>query len=133
VQITKAFARIFGLWTLLAVLGMIANRQAAIDVLSAFFANAGLMWVTGLFTLLAGIVIVVMHNRWSGGALTVFVTVYGWLVLVKGISFVWLPASSQLAFYNSLHFDRYFYGYFVVSLVIGAYLTYGGFKRNPPA
>src|SRR5579871_2180396 len=112
---------------------MIANRQAAIDVLNAFFANAGLMWVTGLFTLLAGIVIVVMHNRWSGGALTVFVTVYGWLVLVKGISFVWLPASSQLAFYNSLHFDRYFYGYFVVSLVIGAYLTYGGFKRNPPA
>ena len=130
---TRLFARIFGLWTLLAVTGMIANRQATIDVLNAFVGDAELMWVTGLFTLLAGIVMVVMHNRWSGGAPAVVVTIYGWIVFLKGLAFVWLPASSEVAFYSALHFSQYFYGYFVVSLALGAYLTYAGFKRNPPA
>lgn len=130
---TTLFARIFGLWTLLAVSGMVANRQTTIDILNAFFDNPALMWVTGLFTLLAGVVIVVAHSRWSGGALAVVVTIYGWIVFLKGLAFVWLPGASERAFYDSLHFDQYFYGYFAVSLVIGAYLTYGGFKRNPPA
>jgi len=52
-------------------------------------------------------------------------------VLVKGLTFVWLPASAEQAFYNSLHFSQYFYFYFIISLAMGAYLTYGGFKNNP--
>lgn len=107
---------------------MVANRQNTIDVLDAFFASAALMWTTGVFTLLVGLVVVVTHNRWSGGALPIIVTLYGWIALVKGLTFVWLPASSEQAFYNALHFSQYFYWYFIVSLVIGAYLTYGGFK-----
>jgi len=130
---TKLWARIFGLWTLLAVVGMVANRQNTIDVLNAFFAGAAVMWATGVFTLLVGIVMVVAHNRWSGGALPIIVTLYGWLVLAKGLMFVWLPASAEQAFYGSLHFGEYFYLYFVVSLAVGAYLTYGGFKKDVAA
>lgn len=127
---TKLFARIFGLWGLLATLGMIANRQTTLDAMTAFFGDAALMWMTGVFTVLVGVVVVVMHNRWSGGALSVVVTIYGWVVLVKGLSFVWLPASTEAAFYSSLHFGQYFYAYFILSLVVSAYLTYGGFRRE---
>jgi hypothetical protein len=127
---TKLWARILGLWTLLAVVGMVANRQNTINVVSGFFASDALMWTVGVFTTLVGVVMVVTHNRWSGSALAVVVTIYGWMVLVKGLTFVWLPGSTGRAFYSSLQFDRYFYFYFVVSLAIGAYLTYGGFKAN---
>jgi hypothetical protein len=128
---TKLWARIFGLWTLLVIVGMLADRQNTLDVISGFFANPPLMWTAGVFTSLVGIVVVVMHNRWSGGALPFIVTLYGWIVLVKGLTFVWLPATAEQAFYNALHFSQYFYFYFIVSLAIGAYLTYGGF--NPTA
>lgn len=127
---TKLWARIFGLWALLAVVGMVANRQNTIDVVNGFFASAALMWTTGIFTSLIGIVVVVTHNRWSGGVLPVVVSLYGWLILVKGVTFVWLPASAEQAFYSSLHFSQYFYLYFIVSLAVGAYFTYGGFKPD---
>jgi hypothetical protein len=129
VMSTKLWARILGLWTLLAVVGMVADRQNTIDVVNGFFASAALMWTVGVFTTLVGVVILVTHNRWSGGLLPVIVTIYGWMVLIKGVTFVWLPASAAGAFYNSPQFSRYFYGYFIVSLVIGAYLTYGGFSK----
>jgi hypothetical protein len=125
---TTAWARILGLWILLAVVGMVANRQDTTDVLNGFFASAALMWTTGVFTLLVGIVVVVTHNRWSEGALPLIVTLYGWIALVKGLTFVWLPASAERAFYNALHFNQYFYVYFIISLAIGTYLTYGGFR-----
>jgi hypothetical protein len=130
---TKLWARIFGLWALLATVGMIVNRQGTIDAMSGFFASAALMWTVGVFTALIGVVMVVTHNRWSGGALPLIVTLYGWVVLVKGLTFVWLPASVQQAFYNNLHFSQYFYFYFIFSLVIGAYLTYGGFSLKEVA
>jgi hypothetical protein len=130
---TKLWARIFGLWILLVVLGMLANRQNTLDVMSGFFASQALMWTTGVFTALVGVVVVVTHNRWSGGALPFIVTLYGWIALVKGLMFVWLPASAEEAFYNALHFGQYFYLYFIVSLAIGAYLTYGGFKADAGA
>jgi hypothetical protein len=126
---TKLWARIFGLWTLLAILGMVVNRQGTIDAMDGFFASAALMWTVGVFTTLIGVVAVVTHNRWSGRALPLIVTLYGWMVLVKGLTFVWLPASTQQAFYNALHYSQYFYFYFIVSLAVGTYLTYAGFRR----
>jgi len=125
---TKTWARIFGLWTLLAVAGMVANRQNTVFVVDGFFTNATLMWSVGVFTSLVGIAAVVTHHRLTGGPVAVVVTLYGWLVLVKGLMFLWLPAPVEQAFYHSLQFGRYFYLYFIVALAFGAYLTYGGFK-----
>ena len=130
---TIYLARFLGLGIILTVLGMVANKQTAVETMSELFSQPALMWVTGVFTMFLGLAIVLAHNRWSGGALPIIVTLYGWLVLAKGLMFVWLPASAEQAFYGSLHFGEYFYLYFVVSLAVGAYLTYGGFKKDAAA
>ena len=129
-MLTKVFAKLLGLWALLVVSALISNRDAAISAINALFADPALMFVTGILTLAIGLAIVILHNRWSGGALAVIVTLYGWLVLVKGMLFLYLPSPMQAALYQSLHFQEYFYGYLVVSLVLGAYLTYGGFTSS---
>ena len=131
--LTKFFARFLGLWALLAVSAMISNRETTISALNALFADPALMLVTGIFTMAIGLPIVILHNRWSGGALAVIVTLYGWIVLVKGLLFLCLPSPAQAALYQSLHFQESFYGYLVVSLVIGAYLTYAGFTSSSAA
>jgi hypothetical protein len=107
---------------------MVANRQTTIDALNAFFSSPALMWVTGVFTMLVGLAILVVHNRWSGGPAAVIVTLYGWIATVKGLTFVWLPMRSQLGLYQTLQFPRFFYAYFVVGLVLGGYLIYAGFR-----
>lgn len=107
---------------------MVANRQTTIDALNAFFSSPAFMWVTGVFTMLVGLAILVVHNRWSGGPAAVIVTLYGWIATVKGLTFVWLPMRAQLDFYQTLQFPRFFYAYFVVGLVLGGYLIYAGFR-----
>jgi hypothetical protein len=129
-MLTKYLARLMGLWILLAVLSMMVNRQGTLAALSAVFAEPALAFVTGIFTLVIGIAVVVSHNRWSGGALPIIVTVYGWAALIKGLLFLCLPPSAQTALYAALHLDRFFYEYLAVSLVVGGYLVYGGFKQS---
>jgi len=58
---------------------------AAIDELVR---SHGLMLIGGSFNLAAGLAIVLGHNVWSGGALTVVVTLIGWLAALRGV--VWL-------------------------------------------
>src|SRR5579864_7463994 len=128
---TQYLARLLGLWIVLTELGMVANRQTTIDALNAFFASPAIMWVTGVFTMLVGLAIVVVHNRWSGSPATVIVTLYGWSATVKGLTFVWLPMRAQLGFYQALKFPRFFYAYFVVGLVLGGYLIYAGCRSVP--
>jgi hypothetical protein len=129
-MLTKFLARLLGLWMVLTMLSMIATRSATLAAISTLFKDAPLMWITGVFTLLGGLALVLGHNRWST-ALAAIVSFYGWAALVKGLLFLCFPASTQLAFYRALHFDRFFYAYLLISLVLGGYLIYGGFKSSP--
>lgn len=112
------------------MLSMIVTRTSTIATLNALFKNAPLMWITGVFTLLIGLALVLAHNRWST-ALAAIVSLYGWAALVKDLLFLCLPAPAQIAFYRALHFDGYFFAYLLISLVLGGYLIYGGFKPSP--
>ncbi|MGB9652514.1 MAG: hypothetical protein WCB01_12000 [Candidatus Cybelea sp.] len=126
-MLTRFLAKLMGLWIVLTVLGMVMNRGATIAAVDALFADPGLMLIAGIFTLVIGLAVVIGHNHWSGGALPVVVTLYGWAALLKGLLFICLPLSAQAGFYQALHFQRFFFGYFVIALVLGVYLIYGGF------
>ncbi|MGC1761172.1 MAG: hypothetical protein WA742_17635 [Candidatus Cybelea sp.] len=129
-MLTKFLARLLGLWIVLTMVSMIATRHSTLAAISGLFKDAPLMWITGVFTLLGGLALVLGHNRWST-ALAAIVSFYGWAALAKGLLFLCLPASAQIAFYRVLHFDRFFYAYLLISLVLGGYLIYGGFRPSP--
>jgi len=129
--LTKFFAKLLGLWIVLAVSSMIFRRDGTVALMGALFTDPPLMFVTGVFTLVIGLTVVVAHNRWTSGAAAFLVTLYGWMALLKGLAFLLLTPQQELAFYQALHFPERFYAYFVFSFVIGAYLIYAGFKREP--
>jgi hypothetical protein len=131
--LTKNLAKFMGLSVLLVAIGMISNKSAAVQTMNALFSDAPLMWITGVFTMMLGVAIVVAHNRWSGGALPVLVTLYGWIALLKGLSFVWLPPPTQAQLYQAMHFEQYFYAWLLVPLILGGYLVYSGFKPERTA
>ena len=77
----------------------------------------------------AGLAMVLAHNIWSGGALVVVVTLVGWITLIKSLFFLFLPPEMEAGlFLGQLHYRQLFYMYTAISLVLGVYLTYGGFK-----
>jgi hypothetical protein len=87
------------------------------------------MLFLGIVVVIAGLAMVLTHNIWSGGTLTVLVTLAGWIALIKGALFLIVPPGSSSAFFlNGFHYQQLFYVYAAIALIVGLYLTYGGFR-----
>jgi vacuolar-type H+-ATPase subunit I/STV1 len=132
---TRFLARLIGVYCLLAAVMMGLQRAAMIAAVSAAVHDAPLMLVLGTITLAAGLALVLSHNLWSGGALTVVVTVIGWLTLLKGLMFWVLPPGGVAAelYLERLHYAQLYNLYCAFTLVTGLYLTLGGFRAPPAA
>jgi vacuolar-type H+-ATPase subunit I/STV1 len=128
---TLFLSRLIGLYCILAALSMMTRRQATVETVTALLQNPSMMLILGAITLAAGLAMVLLHNIWSGGALAVVVTLVGWITLVKGLLFLFLPHEMEAGFFlGQLHYQQLFYLYGVISLVLGVYLTYSGFASK---
>jgi vacuolar-type H+-ATPase subunit I/STV1 len=127
---TAFFARLLGLWIVLTVLSLFANRNSSMEAIAAIFRDPALAFITGVFTLVIGLTIVLLHNRWSGGVLPVVVTLYGWIAAIKGLAFLCLPAGVEARVFAAMHFEQTLYVYLTIALLVGAYLIYAGFRTS---
>jgi hypothetical protein len=48
-----------------------------------------------------GLAIVIGHNVWSGGALPVIVTLFGWIILIRGVVLLFPSPSAKIRFSRS--------------------------------
>lgn len=86
---TRLFARILGPYLVVAALTLAAHASD-LRALLAGYAGGAWPWVTGAFVLPMGLVIVVLHPFWRGGAAATVSTI-GWLTLVKGVVLMAAP------------------------------------------
>jgi len=129
-QRTIFLSRLIGLYCVLIGLAMLANRQTYLSTVTALVHNPPVLMITGVFALSVGLAIILAHNVWSGGALPVIITLVGWISLVKGVIFLALPPEAVYAYFDALHYEQLFYVFAGLTLLIGVYLTYGGFKAR---
>ena len=124
-------SRLIGLYCIFIALSMMARRQATVETVTALLQSPSMIVIVGIITLAAGLAMVLAHNIWSGCALAVVVTLVGWITLIKSLFFLFLPPEVEAGFFlRQLHYQQFFYLYTGVSLVLGIYLTYGGFKST---
>jgi putative exporter of polyketide antibiotics len=128
---TLFLSRLIGLYCILIALSMITRKQATLESVTTLLHDPSMMFVLGAITLIAGLAMVLMHNIWSGGALVVIVTLVGWMTLIKSLSFLFLPTDVNAEFFlRQFHYQTLFYLYGAFLLVLGIYLTYGGFRSR---
>ncbi len=128
---TLFLSRLVGLYCILVALSMITRRQATLESVTALLHDPSMIFIVGAITLAAGLAMVLAHNVWSGGALAVVVTLVGWITLIKGLLFLLLPPGIEAEFFlRQLHYQELFYAYGAVSLGLGIYLTYSGFRST---
>lgn len=128
---TVFLSRLIGLYLILVSLSMAAHKQATVETISALVHNPQLIFVTGIMGVVGGLAIVLGHNIWSGGALPVIVTLVGWAALVKSALLLFLsPEAESRLFLAGLHYEQLFYVYAAISLLLGVYLTYAGFRST---
>jgi putative exporter of polyketide antibiotics len=127
---TIFLSRLIGPYCIVIALSMMTRRQATVETVTALLQNPSMMLIVGIITLAAGLAMVLAHNIWSGGALVVAVTLVGWITLIKSL-FLFLPPEMEAGlFLGQLHYRQLFYVYAAISLGLGIYLTYGGFKSR---
>ena len=80
--------------------------------------------------LLAGLAMVLSHNVWSGGTLPVVVTLFGWIILLRGLFLLMLPHETIVRLFEISRFADLFYLYTAIPLILGLYLTYTGFTAS---
>jgi len=122
--LTMYLARLIGLSTLLLAAAVLVRGNALI---MATVADGPVMLVYAIFSLAAGLAIVLGHNVWSGGALPVIVTLVGWLIFAKGLVLLLLTPETSAQLLERMQYRDHSFLYVVPALMIGLYLTYAGF------
>jgi len=125
--LTLYLARFFGLAMLLTCASLAIRPKAAIAAVTSVAESPGLMLVTGVFTLAAGVAAVIGHNVWSGGALPIVVTMIAWVTLLKGLALIAVPPSAMIAAYRVLHYPQRLGLVMGVAAVASAALTWFAF------
>ncbi len=122
---TRAFARVIGPFVVIITATAIARAGSLRTLLADFRASSVWPWVTGIFVLLIGLVVVALHQHWRG-APAIIVSVLGWLTALKGFLLMALPQSYMGFAYSAVDAIMWWRVGFVAVALIGLYLTFVG-------
>jgi uncharacterized membrane protein len=111
---------------------MLMHKQRMVETAGTLVHNPPVLLMLGVITLIGGLAMVLCHNIWSGGALPIVVTLFGWSMLIRGLLLLFLPPDAMINLFEMVRFGELFYIFAVISLVLGLYLTYGGFTSSLP-
>ena len=129
--LTIYLGRFIGIGCLLLCGALAARPKSSLDAITSMMGQPGVLFVTAVFTLAAGVAMVVGHNLWSGGALTIAVTAVGWLALVKGLAILAVPPSGLAAFYSGIGYPQRFRLVMATGLLFSLWLTWAAFTATP--
>ncbi len=129
---TLFLSRLLGLFFLICGLAMLLHKSIyTVALATVAFDPLAMRWIALVITLV-GLAMVLAHNVWSKPPVVVIVTLLGWLTLIKGLAYLFLPARWLEGFFQAmLNCGVCIYTAPAFLLVLGAYLTYEGFKSKP--
>lgn len=130
---TIFLARLIGVFAVLLSVSEFAHKQAMVATAAALVRDRPLLFVLAMLGLLAGLALVLAHNVWSGGALPVVVTLFGWILLLRSAVLLFLPGDAIVQMIDFFRFEQLFYLYAAITLLLGLYLSYAGFKAAQPS
>jgi hypothetical protein len=128
--LTVYLGKLLGLFTLITSSWLLIERQTAVSTIPALLGDRPAMVIFAIIALASGLAIVLAHNIWSGGGLPILVTLIGWVMVIRGVLFLFLPPEATLQILATMQFGRLFYVYLGIPFVLGIYLTYLAFTAS---
>ncbi|HEV7157718.1 MAG TPA: hypothetical protein VGN38_05115 [Caulobacteraceae bacterium] len=126
--LTIYLARLFGLGCLLMCGVFVARPKGSLGAITSMMESRGALLVTGIATMTAGLAAVIGHNHWSGGVLTVVVTVLCWATLVKGFAILAAPPEFLAALYRWIGYPASFRVVMGIAALLSLWLTWAAFS-----
>ena len=111
--ITIYLARLIGLSAVVLAAALLVRGNALI---MATVADGPVMVVYAVFSLAAGLAIILGHNVWSGGTLPVIVTLVGWLIFAKGLVLLLVTTETLALLLERMQYGEHYSLYIVPAL-----------------
>ncbi len=120
-------AEVIGLFLVIVSLSSIVNRRLVIGAVEALSKNPAALYVSGLFALAFGLVVVIAHPIYVADW-RVVITIIGWLAIFKGIARLFFTKQAALLIGKICRQRGLLSMLQTAALVIGLYLSYVGFS-----
>ena len=118
---TILVAKILGIYLVVSGLFLLTKKKTLPHLLKDFFGHPAIVYLTGVILIFLSSMYLLEHNIWDGTWRTL-VTFFVWLVLLKGLTYIFVPqALSALAVQK---FKRPFNTYGVIAILTGLYLFF---------
>lgn len=119
-------AQLLGPFIIAIGLGVIINAKALPLIGDGFSKNLGLVFLSGVFTLLGGLTILLFHNIWAADW-RLIITIFGWITLIKGLWLTVLPQTVAKVAGLYLKNTSLVLAVWIIMLLFGAFLTSKGY------
>jgi hypothetical protein len=127
-ETSKTLAGLIGPAFVAVAASMLLNLDSLPAVIGQASSDAALILTAGVITFVAGLSIVRVHNRWSGGW-PVVVTVLGWLFVLGGLVRILFPVQLGPAM-SALGEETWFLvGEAVILLLVGGFLSLKAYSQ----
>ena len=122
-DITILVAKLFGIYLVVAGLFLLFKGKSIPHLLKDFFDHPAMMYLTGIILVFLASMYLIPYNVWDSTWRTL-VTVFVWLVLLKGLVYIFVP---RLLSETAIQRSRNWFGlYGILSIVVGVYMFFLG-------
>lgn len=112
-------SKILGVYLVVSGLFLIFKSKSVPLLLKDFFNHPATVFLTGIILIFLSSMFLIQHNVWGKSWKTV-ITVFVWLVLLKGLAYVFTP--NLLSELSIKKFRGWFGAWGLVAIVAGIYL-----------
>ena len=127
---TRTLARVAGPLMLLTGVAVALRRDKMLTVIEGFAADLALSFTTGVFTLMVGLIIIAVHQKW-GGVTQVIVSLLGWLFVLRGAVLIFAPEDAAMLAREAVERGPAAIGIAGAAMaLVGLYLTLIGYARK---
>ncbi len=125
---TLFLGKLLGLYLIAISIGLLLGKRRALAALDEMARSGAWMLFTGLVATAAGVALTLARDVFSGGGLTIAVTLVGWAVLLKGLALLIAPPSALAEVHKSVISERYFSVCMGAVLALGLWMTWEAFS-----
>jgi len=125
-QTSIFLAKLIGPVFVLMGIAVILDSKRFQQLAREFIESEALIFLSGIITLPIGLAIVITHNVWVFDW-PVVITFFGWLAIAAGIARMTMPNPLKKIAAAMIDSKSYFFASSVVTILLGAYLSYQGY------
>jgi len=124
--LTLFLAKLLGAMLLTIAAVMAARGPAMAQTAKRMTSDPGMVMIGGAVRVGLGLAVVIGHDVWTGGALPVAVTLFGWALYFSGLLLLFAPPERLIAMVEGMKLERNLPVYALVTGLVGLYFLGAG-------